>query len=302
MTIGNSLIVRKAYFAPDSILYQQTIQVDSEMSNPDSRKTVVITGAGSGIGRRLAELFIEQGAMVFALDINEDALQDSGSEHLVPVRVDLASRTSIEEAFAFIHRQTPHIDILINNAGVVFGRDVEGHTSEQIQKTFDINVISHFYTVQAVLPGMKRRNSGHIVTIASAGGLIGAPGMSAYTASKFAAVGFEETLRNELRTSGSSIDTTLVAPYYVNTGMFEGVRTRFSWLLPILDQEYVAQRIMKAIRRKKKRLVMPRFVYLVFPLRLFPIALFDWLSDFFGISKSMDHFRGRSPSSDQKAS
>ena len=140
---------------------------------------------------------------------------------------------------------------------------------------------------------MKRKNSGHIVTIASAGGLVGTPGMSAYSASKFAAIGFEEALRGEIKASGKQIYTTLVAPYYINTGMFDGVRTRFSWLLPILDQQVVSRRIFNAIQKRKKRLIMPRFVYLVFPLRLLPVGLFDWLSDFFGITRSMNHFKGR---------
>jgi len=267
------------------------------MKNESSIKVIVITGAASGLGQRLAELLDDQGALVFALDINAGALEQLAtqrSDRFQTVVVDLASAEAIKEAFHSIFARTPHVDMLINNAGIVFGASVEGHDAQQIKQTFAVNVLSHFHTVQAVLPGMKRRNSGHIVTIASAGGFVGAPGMSAYTASKFAAIGFEESLRLELKACRSAIHTTLVAPYFINTGMFEGVRTRFSWLLPIMDQEYVAQRVMKAIRRKKRRLILPAFVYMVFPLRLLPVGIFDGLSKFFGISKVMEHFRGRS--------
>jgi all-trans-retinol dehydrogenase (NAD+) len=274
------------------------------MDNSFLGKIVVITGASSGLGRRLSELFDDSGAIVFALDIDEKMLQtiSSGrSKGYHPMQCDLSKSDSIRQVFQQIYSilgenaasKSQHIDILINNAGIVYGRSVEEHTTSQIEQTFAVNTLSHFYTVQAVLPEMKRHNSGHIVTIASAGGFAGAPGMSAYSASKFAAIGFEEALRGEIKSSGKNIKTTLVAPYFVNTGMFEGVRTRFSWLLPILDQEYVSRRIFKAIQTHKKRLIMPRFVYLVFPLRMLPVGLFDWLSDFFGISRSMKHFKGR---------
>ncbi|MDE2995747.1 MAG: short-chain dehydrogenase, partial [Bacteroidota bacterium] len=110
---------------------------------------------------------------------------------------------------------------------------------------------------------------------------------------KFAAIGFDDALRIEMKRLGTPLTTTMVAPFYVNTGMFDGVSTRFSWLLPILDPEYVVRRIHKAIRKGRKRLIMPRFVYVGYPLRLLPIGLYDWLGDFFGISRSMDDFRGR---------
>lgn len=252
-------------------------------------------------------MFDDSGANVFGLDIDESSLRSVASvrsARYYPVQCDLRLKGSIEEAFrqvadilARVHAEHPSVsdsvDILINNAGIVYNGTVEAHSADALERTFAINTVSHFYTVQAVLGEMKRKNSGHIVTIASAGGLVGTPGMSAYSASKFAAIGFEEALRGEIKASGKHIYTTIVAPYYINTGMFDGVQTRFSWLLPILDQEIVSRRIFNAIQKRKKRIIMPRFVYLVFPLRLLPVSLFDWLSDFFGITRSMNHFKGR---------
>ena len=272
-----------------------------------SGKNVVITGAASGIGRRLSEMFEDAGSRVFALDIDESGLSTlakTRSNRFFPVPCDLSSERSIVEAFqkvslALQQSDSPtgngssSIDILINNAGIVYSGQIEDHTSDEIERTFAINVISHFYTLQAVLPEMKRNNSGHIVTIASAASFVGTPKLSAYSASKFALIGLEDSLRGEIKASGKQIRTTLVAPYFVNTGMFDGVRTRFSWLLPILDLEYVCKRIFKAIQKGKKRLIMPRFVYTVFPLRLHPVSQFDWLAEFFGITRSMTHFKGR---------
>jgi len=81
--------------------------------------------------------------------------------------------------------------------------------------------------VKSFLPAMLQRNSGHIVTIASAAGFVGTNGLVDYCASKFAAVGFDESLRMELAALGKTgVHTTVVCPYYINTGMFEGIKTR----------------------------------------------------------------------------
>ncbi|HBZ54527.1 MAG TPA: short-chain dehydrogenase, partial [Syntrophobacteraceae bacterium] len=159
--------------------------------------------------------------------------------------------------------------------------------------TMDVNITAHFWTVRAFLPGMIQANRGHIVTIASAGGIVGASRMVDYCASKFAAFGFDEALRMEIRKNRWRIKTTVVCPYYINTGMFAGVRTRFPWLLPILEEELVAGRIMHAIQFNKKRLLMPLIVYSVWLLRLLPVVVFDWITTLLGINACMDEFRGR---------
>ena len=140
---------------------------------------------------------------------------------------------------------------------------------------------------------MLERNSGHIVTIASAGGIAGTAKLVDYCSSKFAAVGFDDSLRTELKRLDSKVMTTLVCPYYIDTGMFSGVSTRFPWLLPILKPEKTVQRIIGAINRNRRRLIMPWFVYTTYMLRLAPVALSDWLLDFFGVTHSMDRFTGR---------
>lgn len=261
-----------------------------------NHQVVVITGAASGIGKILALRFATLGATVIGLDIDESGLEllrqeSAGQIHIVPC--DLGSKTSISDAFRTVFAISDRVDVLVNNAGIVHGVHFQEHTQTQIEQTFAINTLSHFYTIQEVLPSMTKRNSGHIVTVASAGGFIGAPKMSAYSSSKFAAVGTHESLRGEIRAAGLNITTTLIAPYFIGTGMFDGVRTRFPFLLPILKPEYVAGRIYKAIMRKQARVIMPWFVYTVFPLRLLPPSWFDALADFFGINSVMTHFRGR---------
>jgi all-trans-retinol dehydrogenase (NAD+) len=132
------------------------------------------------------------------------------------------------------------------------------------------------------------------VTIASAAGIIGVSRLGDYSAGKFACFGLDEALRSEFRKSRLRIHTTVVCPYFINTGMFAGVKTRFSFLLPILKQERAAERIFKAVGRRRRRLLMPPLVYAVWPLRLLPVRWFDAVADILGIHSAMDGFRGRS--------
>jgi all-trans-retinol dehydrogenase (NAD+) len=140
---------------------------------------------------------------------------------------------------------------------------------------------------------MIGRNSGHIVNIASAAGLIGVRGLADYCASKFAAYGFNESIRMELRRIKSGVRTTVVCPFFIDTGMFSGVKTRFPLLLPILKSSYAAKKIVDAVLKNKEQLIMPRFVGTLFILRLFPPAVVDTAAAFFGISRAMDEFKGR---------
>lgn len=261
-------------------------------------KRALITGAASGIGRMLATQLAEAGASLVLWDIDTDGLeraatelQDAGYEVATSV-CDLTRRDDIAAAASKTLAGVGPVDILVNNAGIVSGKSLLELADEEIERTFQVNTLALFWTVRAFLPQMLERNSGHVVTIASAAGIAGTARLTDYCSSKFAAVGFDESLRLELKKSGSSVMTTVVCPFFIDTGMFEGVKTRFSWLLPILQPDDVVDRIMRAIRKDRRRLVMPWFVYTGWPTRLLPVAWFDVLMDFFGISRSMDEFRG----------
>lgn len=268
------------------------------MTDTQGRRALV-TGAASGIGRMLAAELGAAGAKLVLWDIDEAGLQRAGDElrssgyAVDTYACDLSDRESVKATAAATLSQSGPVDILINNAGIVSGKDVLDISDADIERTFDVNVLALFWTVRAFLPSMLEQDAGHIVTIASAGGLAGTARLTDYCASKFAAVGFDESLRLELRRQGSGVLTTIVCPYYIDTGMFDGVKTRFSWLLPILKPEAVVRRIMKALHKNRRRVVMPWFLYTGWPMRLLPVPVFDALMDFFGISRSMDDFRGR---------
>lgn len=262
-------------------------------------RNVLITGAASGLGLLMARRIASEGGRLILWDINETVLTAEAHElerqgHIVVTHgCDLTDRTAIRRAADAVLAQHGHVDVLINNAGVVSGKPLLEISDEEIQRTFDVNVLALFWTTRAFLPRMKERNQGHIVTIASAASLVGTARLTDYCASKFAAFGFDDSLRLELNRLGLNVKTTVVCPFYVSTGMFAGVKTRFPLLLPILEPKYTVDRIIEAIRNDKRRLIMPRFVYAVYAARLLPVSIFDAVMRFLGISKSMDEFTGR---------
>ena len=262
-------------------------------------KNVLITGAASGIGRLMALKIGAQRGQLVLWDVNPQGLDKVRGEieaqggRASSYVCNLTDRRAIADAAAKTLQERGPIDILINNAGVVSGKTIQEASEEDIQRTFDVNVLALFWTTRAFLPKMLERNSGHIVTIASAAGIVGTSRLVDYCSSKHAAVGFDEALRLELKRERSKVVTTVVCPFYISTGMFEGVKTRFPRLLPILEPDRVATRIVDAIRKNRRRLLLPPFVYTTYLARILPVSVFDGIMEFFGVNKSMDEFTGR---------
>jgi all-trans-retinol dehydrogenase (NAD+) len=257
---------------------------------------VLVTGGASGLGRRFALGIARRGGSLVLWDRNGEGLaRVAGEVEALGARpvVDVVDVSRREEVYAARSRVQEPVDILINNAGVVSGRGVLEVPDESVERTFAVNTLALFWTVKAFLPGMIERKRGHVVTIASAAGLIGVPKLSDYGASKWAAVGFDESLRMELRKLAPFVRTTVICPFYIRTGLFEGARSRFSWLLPILGEEEAAERILRAIERDEKKYVLPAMVRAIPWVRLLPISWFDAIADVLGINASMDDFVGR---------
>ncbi len=266
-----------------------------------SGKKVLITGGSGGLGSGLAKKFLQDGASVILLDINleglrafkESFMNTAYYENIDTYKADFTKREEVLNICDLVLQKHGYIDVLINSAGVVTGKTILDSTFEEIERTFNINTISHFWTIKKFLPIMKEKNSGHIITISSAAGIIGVPKLADYCASKFAAFGIDESLRMELFKEKSKIKTTVVCPYYINTGMFKGVKTRFPFLLPILEPDKAVQKIYKGIKKGKTRIIFPALVYFTWFLRLFPTGFFDSVVHFLGIHDSMNDFIGR---------
>jgi all-trans-retinol dehydrogenase (NAD+) len=250
----------------------------------------VITGGGSGLGRQLALQAAARGADVEVWDLDGSAAARTadltGGTHQ---QVDVTDTAAVDAAAGVAGA----VDVLVNCAGIVTGKPLLESSEAEIRRTFEVNTLAGYWTTRALLPGMLARDRGTVVTVASAAGLVGVARQTDYSASKWASIGFTESLRAELRGARSSVRTLVVAPYYIDTGMFEGVRTRVPLLLPILKEADVARRVLDAVESGREQLVLPPLAGIVPLLRALPVPLFDRLVDLFGINHTMDHFVGR---------
>jgi all-trans-retinol dehydrogenase (NAD+) len=260
---------------------------------------VVVTGGASGIGRLMSLIFAKKGARVVIVDISsgekvvEEIQKQGGEAHAFTC--DLSKREEVYRVADEIRKKVGDVTILINNAGIVSGQKLLQCRDELIAKTMDVNTTAHFWTTKAFLPSMLEKNHGHVVTIASSAGLVGVAGLVDYCASKFGAFGFDESLRLELHKIGKTgVHTTSVCPYFINTGMFDGCKTRFPLLLPILEPDYAANKIVTAVETNQQWLCMPWLLYTVPMLRsILPVTACDDIARFLGASNSMDDFKGR---------
>ena len=261
---------------------------------------IFITGAGSGIGRQMALKFSSKGAKISIADINIQGALKVASEittqggQAIAIECNVMSSQSVKQAASKAREAFGDVTILINNAGIVSGKKILEVPESMVEKTIAINTTSHAYTVKEFLPSMLKNNKGHIVTISSAAGTLGVCGLSDYCASKFGAFGFDESLRMELKQLKSNVRTTCLCPFYINTGMFDGVKSKFSWLLPIMSEQWASSRIVNAILQNEEVCLLPWACNLTFVLRAFlPTDLFDKITFFLGANSSMDEFKGR---------
>lgn len=265
-----------------------------------SGKNILITGGARGIGALMAKEFLGLGAEnVILWDISQEELTKiakelgQGKGRVISQVVDVSNLAEMKSALLDLAALKIPIDILINNAGIVVGKKFIDHSHDEIHRTLAINVQALMNLTLLVLPQMRVRAGGHIVNIASAAAMVSNPDMSVYCASKWAVAGWSDSLRIELEREGRGVKVTTVFPYYINTGMFDGVK---SPILPILRPEYVAHKIIQAVRKDRIVLRMPRLLYIVRLLQgLLGTRLFDLVAgEGFGIYRSMRDFKGRS--------
>nr|XP_054756410.1 epidermal retinol dehydrogenase 2-like [Lytechinus pictus] len=266
-----------------------------------SKDIVLITGGGSGIGRLMSLSFAELGATVIIWDINNETAQGvvkeirgAGGKAYSHV-VDCCDNEAVYKTADKVREDIGHVTILINNAGIVSGKKLLQCPDRLIKKTMDVNINAHFWTLKAFLPNMLEKNQGHIVTIASLAGHLGVSGLVDYCASKFAAVGLDDALYHELQYTGKSgVKCTVVCPFYIKTGMFDGVKAKRAVMVDLLEPDYAVERIMLAIRTNQRVLILPRSLYFFPGLKNLwhPLAV-QTAYDFNGIQDMMNTFTGR---------
>lgn len=269
---------------------------------------VLITGGASGIGRIMGRICLEKGASnLIVWDINQANIDKTEAElsDVKPAEagvskgqihsyiVNVSDPQTIKSAYEKVKSEVGDVDILVNCAGIVRGNNTfDKQTVQDIDLTMDINANAPMYVALAVLPDMLRRDRGHICNIASAAGMLGVPKLSVYCASKWAVIGWTESMRVELKQARSHVRVTSVAPYFINTGMFDGVNSK---VFPILDPENTAAKIIRAVEAGKSFRGIP-FAYHFIRIwqGLLPNFLFDFIfGKVFGVYSVMDHFTGR---------
>lgn len=171
----------------------------------------LITGCSTGFGRSLVETLIKRGDQVFATARDPGKLHDlvAGHANARALKLDVTSAADITSAVAEVEK-AGGVDVLVNNAGYGYLAAVEEGDEEGYRAQFETNVFGLIAMTKAVLPEMRRRGSGHIVNVASVGGLVGNPGSGYYAATKFGVVGFSEALSKEVGPLG--VKVTVVEP------------------------------------------------------------------------------------------
>ncbi|WP_345752157.1 SDR family NAD(P)-dependent oxidoreductase [Microbacterium rhizophilus] len=266
--------------------------------------TVLITGAARGMGELYARRAAREGAAAVALwDVDQDAAAAVAADisaqgvRADAFRVDVSSPDAVRDGVAATRERLGDIDILVNNAGIVRGVPFWEHdVHRDIDLTMRINALAPMWLTREVLPAMMadRSRAKRILNIASAAGTIANPNMSVYASSKWAVIGWSESLRLELARSGHDhLAVTTFCPSYVSTGMFAGARGPL--LTPILTPDHAVEAAWTGMIAGRPIVSKPWTVKLGMAARgVLPTRAWDWAADrVFQVYSSMDHFTGR---------
>ena len=228
-------------------------------------KTVIITGASSGMGIGIAKAMVNAGAIVILLARRKDELDKVASEiskkggKAYVYQVDLTKPSAVEEITNKIKSEIGVPDIIVNNAGSGKWLFVDETSPEEAVQMMAVPYFAAFYVVHAFMPEFLKRNSGHIVNISSVGSRFVWPGATAYLAARWAIRGFTEALRADL--DGTNIGVTLYesgvveSPYWSNNpGSRERV-PKMGNLVPVLTTEQVGDAIVNGVKKNKKLVV-----------------------------------------------
>jgi short-subunit dehydrogenase len=187
----------------------------------DNKKNIVVTGAAQGLGKEIAvQLSGNPGYKLILIDLDENELKETaesvGAEFY---HCDVSNPDQIDALINVLLENFKHIDVLINNAGVMLTGPIDSYAYDLIKKTIEVNTLGTMYFSRAVVPSMKSHKSGVILNVISTAGLTGKAERSIYNASKWAITGFTESLNAEL--SGFGISVLGIYPSLINTNLFK---------------------------------------------------------------------------------
>ncbi|HEV2291947.1 MAG TPA: SDR family NAD(P)-dependent oxidoreductase [Gemmatimonadales bacterium] len=261
---------------------------------------VLITGGARGLGRALAVTFADRGAHLVLVDLDQVALDAAAAELRAEGRSVSAYACDVtdEDRVLVLRDQVladGPIDVLVNNAGTVAGGAFLDVPAARHRRTIDVNVAGLVAVTHAFLPTLLTRPRGAILNVASASAFLALPWGTTYAASKWAVLGFGESLAEELHETGHGhVRITTLCPSYIDTGLFTGARpARLTWLL---SPRKVAARAVRAVERGEARVILPwTAALLVSGLGWLPRGAFHAIARWFGVSSSMREWKGRDP-------
>jgi len=237
-------------------------------------KVVVITGAGSGIGRSLAERAARRGALVAVSDVNADGLAETvdllksaGAREIRSDHLDVADKAALDAYAADVAAGFGRVNVVVNNAGVALAGDFIDLEHSDVEWIVGINFWGVWNGTRAFLPHLISSGDGHVVNISSLFGLISMPGQAAYNATKYAVRGFTEALREEMLIAGHPVGVTCVHPGGIKTGIARNARVSaredkqatadlFDKKLARMTPDKAADIIWKAVRRDQARVLV----------------------------------------------
>jgi short-subunit dehydrogenase len=257
-------------------------------------KRVLITGGGHGLGKAITQRFAQAGANVIVSDIDPERAASTAKElNAIGYSLDVTRPEQIAAVRDQLNREHGPIDILVNNAGVVFGGPFLKVPLAKHRLTIEVNLAGVVNATHTFLPDLLARPEAHVVNVVSASAVVALPWAATYAATKWAALGFSDSLREELRLQGyPHVGITAICPGYVDTGLFKGAKP--PWLSRVLRPVEVAEAVLRAVRRRRQFVLLPRSLAWMYGLgRLLPRLAYQRLSAWLGVSTSMVGWQGR---------
>lgn len=255
-------------------------------------RLALVTGAAQGMGRLIAIKLAQLGCRVIVLDLDAEGAKKVAQEirdlegEAWHFAVDITDIEAVQRFHRRVNLEIGRVDLLVNNAGVVFGGAFESVPLDKHMQIFQVNMLGLMTLTHTFFGDLLSGKDTHLVNIASAAGYIGLPFGSTYAASKWAVVGFSDSIRLELAERGlDHVSVTTVCPSFVNTGAFDGVRPpRF---IPFLEPEFVADKIIEAIAHNEAVVREPFMVKAIGFLKLLPLRWSDWATQKLGVTSSL---------------
>lgn len=219
---------------------------------------VLVTGAGQGLGFAIASAFAKAGAQVVVTDIDAERAREAAAKlpGACHYALDVTRTEQIADVRARIAAERGPIDVLVNNAGTVFGGPFLDVPIARHHTTVNVNFSGLLAVTHAFLPDLLARPAAHLVNIASASAVIALPNATTYAATKWAVLGFTESLQEELRLLGrNNVIVTAICPTYISTGLFSGADPgkAIGWL----TAEDVAAAVLRAVEKRKEFVMLP---------------------------------------------